>query len=477
MIRPPQFTLTFCPENRIIKWVVLVSDCKENVVDEKTIGRFPSIHIGSLQHFTCPPLQADITESVFHDCNRKRGRKMKSHSSSNVTLWLVGLAAVVPLLTAAGCAPLESPYVWAYEYEAAEAQKRADAEVVQAKTLVEQGEYDQAINLLNSTIKQYPNTSNAYYWRGRAYYGKQAHQEALNDLNQHLQKQPSDNFGFNLRGNLHETMGNLNEAIADYDRAIQIRPSAFYYFRRAQLHQSKGNSDKAVADLTSAMNDPLTEDMVRFHGWNWKADVLWTRGSIHSKNGNLEAARADGLEAIEFNPKRKLAFNKDNILDYFDGDKRAKVGSESLAAAQDTEAEGNFITAFQQYQRAHAWDAEDSDTTGKAIAGMQRLYSKLQVKPKIAEDVRRFAVQAEAASSNQKYDEAIDLYNRAIGAAPWWPQGHYNLAMLMAEKNDFKGAIEKMKLYLQLTPEAQDARVAQDKIYEWEYKLKSPSAN
>jgi hypothetical protein len=41
------------------------------------------------------------------------------------------------------------------------------------------------------------------------------------------------------------------------------------------------------------------------------------------------------------------------------------------------------------------------------------------------------------------------------------------VALLFAQQNRFKSAINYMKQYLMLVPDAPDARSAQDKIYEW----------
>jgi len=45
------------------------------------------------------------------------------------------------------------------------------------------------------------------------------------------------------------------------------------------------------------------------------------------------------------------------------------------------------------------------------------------------------------------------------------------MALLCAQGNRFKSAIDYMKKYLLLVPDAPDARSAQDKVYEWEAML------
>jgi hypothetical protein len=54
---------------------------------------------------------------------------------------------------------------------------------------------------------------------------------------------------------------------------------------------------------------------------------------------------------------------------------------------------------------------------------------------------------------------------------PLWPEGHYNLAMLAGEIGGRPGydiAIFHMQSYLELLPEAPDARPAKDSIIVWQ---------
>jgi len=99
-------------------------------------------------------------------------------------------------------------------------------------------------------------------------------------------------------------------------------------------------------------------------------------------------------------------------------------------------------------------------------------YRAATTKPAMPEEVRRYMVQAEALVRAQDPDRASCLYVQALELAPWWPEGHYNLALYMAALDEFDGAIIEMKRYLALSPDAPDARAAQDKIYEWEVKVR-----
>jgi tetratricopeptide (TPR) repeat protein len=100
------------------------------------------------------------------------------------------------------------------------------------------------------------------------------------------------------------------------------------------------------------------------------------------------------------------------------------------------------------------------------------IYKSMDPKPEISEDMRKCIVQATALTKDKKYDEAIKLYEKAMEIDETFPDAHFNLALLYAQVNDFSSAIIEMKKYLMLVPDAKDARAAQDKIYEWEVKVK-----
>jgi tetratricopeptide (TPR) repeat protein len=98
-------------------------------------------------------------------------------------------------------------------------------------------------------------------------------------------------------------------------------------------------------------------------------------------------------------------------------------------------------------------------------------YNKLTEKPTITEEQRKYIVQANALSEEKNYQKALEYYNKATGINPVsYPQAYYNMALIASQMNDYMNAILNMKKYLMLLPNAEDARAAQDKIYEWEVK-------
>lgn len=147
---------------------------------------------------------------------------------------------------------------------------------------------------------------------------------------------------------------------------------------------------------------------------------------------------------------------------------RSDAFAKWIKQSQDKEAANDLSGAVASYTRAYR-AATDPDQTITAIKAMARV---TKGKTGLPEDARRVGVQATTLIQERKYDDAISAYQQALDVAPWWAEGHFNLALLMAQQSRFADAVTAMKLYLELASNAPDARAAQDKIYEWELKGK-----
>ena len=94
--------------------------------------------------------------------------------------------------------------------------------------------------------------------------------------------------------------------------------------------------------------------------------------------------------------------------------KSASQGQEARVAADD----------------AAIKSAEDEEAGFEEVA---RNYRASAVKPQLPEAAHRFAVQAEDAINAKDFNGASDLYRQALEVAPWWPEGHYNRAIVLSE--------------------------------------------
>ena len=106
------------------------------------------------------------------------------------------------------------------------------------------------------------------------------------------------------------------------------------------------------------------------------------------------------------------------------------------------------------------------------FAEIARSYQDASSKPRLPEAARAYQVQAEGAVRDKDFDAAEELFAKALEISPWWPEGHYNRALVLAENGDFGLAVIEMQRYLALVPNASNARAAQDRVYDWQRKIK-----
>ena len=100
--------------------------------------------------------------------------------------------------------------------------------------------------------------------------------------------------------------------------------------------------------------------------------------------------------------------------------------------------------------------------------------------PPIPEEARKHFVMGETLFKDAKtaddFVQAEREFKQAAELAPQFPQARYNLALAEEAAGDYAGAMADLKLYLAFKLPADEARVAQDKIYMLEAKQQKLAA-
>ena len=112
------------------------------------------------------------------------------------------------------------------------------------------------------------------------------------------------------------------------------------------------------------------------------------------------------------------------------------------------------------------------ETTAGSIR--QKVASLLKDNPYLAElpeEARKYALRGDVRIKEGKFTDALAEYRTALKIAPFNAQLHFNTALIHGQLNDYRGAIKSMNVYLQLNPDAPNARAAKDEIYKWEFSL------
>jgi tetratricopeptide (TPR) repeat protein len=112
--------------------------------------------------------------------------------------------------------------------------------------------------------------------------------------------------------------------------------------------------------------------------------------------------------------------------------------------------------------------ARPTPVESAAFAKVVEAYHAAVPRPQLPEHLRAKRIEAETDVRQGRLREAAEGFGAVLDAAPWWPQGRFNRALILAELGRHAEAIEEMKRYLALVPDTANARQAQDKVYEWE---------
>ncbi|WP_310587491.1 tetratricopeptide repeat protein [Larkinella knui] len=128
--------------------------------------------------------------------------------------------------------------------------------------------------------------------------------EAIQPLNQAIDADAGNFEAFNSRGVAYFELKDYENALLDYEQSIQLKPD-FYkpYYNRAKLKTARGETEAALKDYAEAIRRaPDT------------SDIYLDRGQLFATTGNLTSALSDFNQAIQLDPKNSLAyFNRGNI--------------------------------------------------------------------------------------------------------------------------------------------------------------------
>lgn len=186
------------------------------------------------------------------------------------------------------------------------AEEDALALLDEGSALVQQGKYDEAIDVLTRAIKakfppEYDVESNyglIYTSRGLAYFREGFVKEALADYDTAVALDPGNPDALNNRGVLKQSKGDAAGALADYSAAIATNGLlASAYINRASLLIEMKRSSEALKDLDNYIL--LVAD---------NPDVYNLRGRIYLAQGKRELAAADFNRALFLAPGNRDAF-------------------------------------------------------------------------------------------------------------------------------------------------------------------------
>jgi tetratricopeptide (TPR) repeat protein len=141
------------------------------------------------------------------------------------------------------------------------------------------------------------------------------------------------------------------------------------------------------------------------------------------------------------------------------------------ASAKMFEGRGHYPEALTAYAEAvKVADEKEAQVIRTRVAGLLKKNPSLS---ELSEGARKYALRGEVLLKDGKLEGALKEFDSALKTAPFVPKLYYNTALIHGELKNYKKAIAYMNSYLDLFPDAPNARQVKDEIYKWQFKMEN----
>ena len=287
---------------------------------------------------------------------------------------------------------------------------------------------------------------------------------------------PDHIYHFNseyLIGNIYEEKNDSARALSHYENALHLRPDTpALYYRRAYLLHKRGNLDQSLdeieqviklspnsgpayylAGIISLEKDDLSEARIYLsRAVKEGADPgagYYCLGHISSRQGRGEEAVENYRKALEAEPGQSeatlalanLYYEQENLP-------LARQYYEAMVKMEPASARRHYNLGV-IYR-----GLEMDEAAGKELAEARRLDPDLVFLSRPAgDDVPELFVAGARLQQEGKYQEAIDLYRRALLSDPFYLPTRYNLAIAYNSRGERTRAIRQYSRLLRIDPD------------------------
>lgn len=363
-----------------------------------------------------------------------------------------------------------------------------EAYLALADSLLNLGQNREALEPLQKAALLNPKNIGTFNRLANVYYLLDDYSKSIENFQKVAEMDPDKTGPITNIMNVCARAGRLDEAIAAAGRLIDKqkgKESAETYAIRSFLLFQKGQLDDAAKDAEKAASIDAAN--------NWS---LLATGTVALNRGDYQAALKN-LEAIkdnDFTLAIILTAEAYAKMGKMDDAERIYAGLGVNVASTNNLAVTNarvVIGLLKPTLQAHLDKAaklgsgpggrEALDEYAKALklsdeagakdiriraAGLLKSHPDLIEPP---EETRKLTLQAEVLMGEKKPAEALDKYEAALGITPFSPKLHHDAAVIAAGLQKYGQAVSHMNAYLELMPDAADARDAKDLIYKWEF--------
>ncbi len=320
---------------------------------------------------------------------------------------------------------------------------------------LKKGNFNQAINYLNSAIKHRPASYEGWFLRGIAKYYLDDFYGAEQDFTESMKFDPYNAEIYHMRAIVRSRQYNFGGAMADYNRAIELNPKdPLFYLNRARSHLFLEAWDSCIADCNRAINlkykktdvfllrgtakagleeydDAIADLTTAIQKAPEKTNAIIQRGAVWMEINEPDSAIADFNKAIHINPDDSYAiFNR--ALAYMET-------SDTSAAFNDlnTVIGMSPYNSYAYYNRAILYLGQDEFKN--ALADLDNV---IALNP---ENIIVYLFRGKLKASMGNYKGAINDFSKAIEIYPDFADAYYERSKVKEIIGDLDGAEKDMK--------------------------------
>ncbi len=260
------------------------------------------------------------------------------------------------------------------------------------------------------------------------------------------------------------------------------RRTSFYFGLRSLVYSIKGQDEEALKDAQMAYNlDPEDSfarsamafaDVKQGKYLEALARIGEAKKDFNKLIASIVYAKMEDLQRcaeVYATISRDFLTSKNAFREYFitlAQKALAPYVEEKERLATSYESEGKFKDALEAY--ASLIKIVDGGKFKEILGKVANILKKNPSLMELPEEARKHTIRAEVMAKEGKLEEAEKEYKKAIEIAPFAPQLYKALASNYAILKEYQKAIDALQIYLELYPDAPDAREAKDEIYRWE---------
>ncbi|MCS7232813.1 MAG: hypothetical protein NZ900_01735 [Synergistetes bacterium] len=193
----------------------------------------------------------------------------------------------------------------------------------------------------------------------------------------------------------------------------------------------------------------------------------------YAKTGDIESSRKAYERISNKLLRSKSAFIQD-LIKAFEASLTPYLAKD-LDRAYSFEKANKLSEALKIYQAV--FNLSNISERKKIISRVSSIFKKEPKLRELPEEARKHIVVASMLFERKRFKESLEECKKALHVAPFTPIAFKGIAKCYGALELYEQAIENMSYYLELSPDAQDARECKDDIYRWEFLLKEKTGS